>query len=68
MFSHLKTIEIDPFWKPTTEEEVEEFGDLATEPNIARAFIDSIRKRKGLQIEEKIVKNAEKQRTLTKNK
>lgn len=67
-FSHWAEHEDDPFWKPTTEEEIEDFGSLASEPNQARSFIDSVRKRKGLPIEEKIVVHAEKQRTLTKMK
>lgn len=33
-----------------------------------RSAIDRVRKRKGLVVEEKIVKDAEKQRTLNKNK
>jgi len=36
--------------------------------NLARKYIDDTRKRKGLQVGEKIVVHAEKQRTLKKNK
>ena len=43
-------------------------GVFETNNNSARAFIDNIRKRKGLPIEEKIVNFAEKQRTLNKKK
>jgi len=68
MFSHWRTMDTDPFWRPTTEQELEDFGELVSEPNITRKFVDAVRRRKGLQIEEKIVKYAEKQRTLTKNK
>ena len=68
LFSHWSVNEADPFWKPTTAEELEDYGDQVPEPNLARIFIDKIRKRKGLPIEEKIVIHAEKQRTLTKMK
>lgn len=70
-FSHWQTIDQDPFWRPTTEDEKEEFGDTTgtvVEKNLPRNFIDNVRKRKGLQIEEKIVVFAEKQRTLNKKK
>lgn len=56
--------------RPTTEEELEEFGEhcVATERNLPRTVIDQVRKRKGLPIEEKVVMYAEKQRTLNKKK
>eukprot|EP01041_Mallomonas_annulata_P002880 gene2880-5646_t len=68
VFSHWAVHEDDPFWKPTTAEELEDHGDQAGEPNQARLFIDTVRRRKGLPVEEKIVVHAEKQRTLTKMK
>lgn len=68
-FSHWSVNELDPFWKPTTSEEQEEHGtDGSVEHNLARSFIDGVRKRKGLVVEEKMVVSAEKQRTLTRNK
>jgi hypothetical protein len=67
-FSHWSVQEEDPFWRPTTAEELEDHGELAAEPNMARACIDKARKRKGLSVEEKIVVFAEKQRTLNKKK
>jgi len=63
VFSHWVTHTDDPFWKPTTAEELDDFGNQSVEPNQARTFIDNVRKRKGLPIEEKIVVCAEKQRT-----
>eukprot|EP00606_Chrysophyceae_sp_TOSAG23-5_P000081 GSChrysophyteH2.ASY1.ANO1.852.1 assembled CDS len=65
-FSHWYVQKMDPFWRPTSEEELDVYGnDSAFEAiNAARTFIDKTRKRKGLQIEEKVVENAEKQRTL----
>ena len=69
-FSHWSIQGVDPFWKPTSEDELDVYGnDSAFEAiNIARTFIDKTRKRKGLPIEEKIVASAEKQRTLNKKK
>jgi ribosome assembly protein 1 len=68
-FSHWQIMEEDPFWRPTTAEELEDFGDLAgAERNMTRVCIDKVRKRKGLPIEEKVVVSAEKQRTLNKKK
>lgn len=68
VLSHWETLEEDPFYVPETEEELEEQGDTDASPNIAREYMDQIRKRKGLMIEEKIVRAAEKQRTLSRNK
>ena len=68
IFSHWETIDIDPFWVPQTEEEILHYGDKADTENQARTYMNELRKRKGLAIDEKIVEFAEKQRTLTKNK
>jgi ribosome assembly protein 1 len=67
-FSHWRRIDLDPFWKPTTAEELEDLGKSIVEPNLPRVFIDNVRKRKGLVVEEKIVVSAEKQRNLKTNK
>ena len=63
-----KVIDIDPFWVPNTEEEYLLFGEKADTQNRARIYMNDIRRRKGLLVNEKIVEFAEKQRTLTKNK
>ncbi|XP_068131426.1 elongation factor-like GTPase 1 [Hyperolius riggenbachi] len=68
VFSHWEVIPSDPFWVPTTEEEYLHFGEKADSENQARKYMNSVRKRKGLYVEEKIVEHAEKQRTLSKNK
>ena len=68
VFSHWETLGVDPFWVPQTEEEILHFGDKADSENQARKYMNDIRKRKGLAIDEKIVEFAEKQRTLTKSK
>ena len=53
---------------PSTEEELLHFGEKADSDNLARRYMNGVRKRKGLPVEEKIVEYAEKQRTLKKNK
>lgn len=61
-------VQVDPFFVPTTEEELEEFGTEAGGPaNLARRLIDAVRRRKGLPVEEKVVAKATKQRTLKRN-
>ncbi|KAH3901453.1 probable Ribosome assembly protein 1 [Saccharomycodes ludwigii] len=67
VFSGFESIDLDPFWVPTTEEELEKLGEFADKENIARKHMNAIRKRKGLFVDEKVVKNAEKQRTLKKD-
>lgn len=64
-FSHWEAMASDPFWRPRTEEELEEFGeDYLDEHNQARSCIHGVRKRKGLAVDEQVVVSAEKQRTL----
>ncbi|ONH68725.1 Ribosome assembly protein 1 [Cyberlindnera fabianii] len=67
VFAGYEAIDEDPFWVPTTEEELEHQGEWAERENIARKYMNAIRKRKGLFVEEKVVQNAEKQRTLKRN-
>ncbi|AMD19399.1 HBR498Wp [Eremothecium sinecaudum] len=67
VFSGFECIDMDPFWVPTTIDELEELGDTADRENIARRHMNNIRRRKGLFIEEKVVAKAEKQRTLKRN-
>jgi len=46
--SHWEILDIDPNFVPTTEEELEEFGDNVggIAPNVARKYIDNVRRRK----------------------
>lgn len=67
-FSHWQVRDTDPFWRPTSQEELEDHGELASEPNDSKRVIEMVRRRKGLPVEEKIVAFAEKQRTLNKKK
>lgn len=67
-FTHWEIVDVDPFWVPTTEEEYLHFGEKADSENIARLYMNKVRRRKGLPVNEKIVEFGEKQRTLSKNK
>lgn len=70
-FSHWEVIDKDPFWMPSTEEELEELSledSTVSRNNLARKLVDQIRRRKGLKVEEKLVEKAEKQRNLSRKK
>ena len=58
------TLEQDPYYVPTTEEELEDLGEKADRSNVAKGYMDAVRERKGLFVDKKIVEFAEKQRTL----
>ena len=47
---------------------VQHYGEKADYESTAKKYMNLIRKRKGLWIEQKVVEHAEKQRTITKNK
>ncbi|KAI9512466.1 P-loop containing nucleoside triphosphate hydrolase protein [Russula earlei] len=64
VFSGYVMLDEDPFWVPTTEEELEELGEKADRENIAKGYMDVVRGRKGMFVKRKIVETAEKQRTL----
>ncbi|KAG8979878.1 Cytoplasmic GTPase/eEF2-like protein (ribosomal biogenesis), partial [Tulasnella sp. 427] len=63
IFSGYEVLDLDPFWVPTTEEELEDLGEKADRANVARLYMDAVRKRKGMFVDQKIVEFAEKQRT-----
>lgn len=66
IFSGFDILDQDPFWVPSTEEELEDLGEKADRENIAKKYMDGVRRRKGLFVEKKMVESAEKQRTLKK--
>ncbi|XP_062215045.1 uncharacterized protein LOC133915767 [Phragmites australis] len=67
VLSHWEAIPEDPFFIPKTQEEIEEFGDGSSiGPNLAKKLMNSVRRRKGLHVEEKVVEHGSKQRTLAK--
>ncbi|AOW04139.1 P-loop containing nucleoside triphosphate hydrolase protein [Yarrowia lipolytica] len=66
IFAGYETFDMDPFWVPTTEEELEELGETADRENVARRYVDNVRARKGLYVEKKLVDGANRQRNLKK--
>ncbi|KAI9497888.1 P-loop containing nucleoside triphosphate hydrolase protein [Zychaea mexicana] len=66
VFSGFEMLDEDPFWVPTTEEELEDLGEKADKENLAKKYMDTVRKRKGMFVEKKLIEHAEKQRTLKK--
>ncbi|PSN65884.1 P-loop containing nucleoside triphosphate hydrolase protein [Corynespora cassiicola Philippines] len=63
-FAGFEMLDEDPFWVPFTEDELEDLGELADRENVAKRYVDGVRRRKGLFIKEVLVKDAEKQKTL----
>ena len=68
-FSHFQLVTDDPFWKPETDEEIEEYGKDGKElkPNVSKQIIEAVRKRKGIWTENIEQKN-DKRATLSKTK
>jgi len=66
LFHGFRLLDQDPFWVPSTEEELEDYGQVAEKANLALRYLIGVRERKGLFVEKKIVQCAEKQRTLKK--
>ncbi|POS83399.1 P-loop containing nucleoside triphosphate hydrolase protein, partial [Erysiphe pulchra] len=65
IFQGFEILDEDPFWVPFTEDDLEDLGELADKENVAKRYMDSVRKRKGLILSgAKLVKDAEKQKTL----
>jgi ribosome assembly protein 1 len=64
VFKGFETLDQDPFWVPTTTEELEDLGEKADRENIAKKYMDQVRRRKGLLLERKVVLHAEKQKTI----
>lgn len=54
----------DPFWIPYTEDELEEHGSVQDSSSQAFMYMRNLRLSKGMYVEEALVADAEKQRTL----
>lgn len=67
-FYKWQMIDVDPFYVPIDQETIDNFGVNIDAPNLAKNYINKIRLRKGLPIDEKIVKNADKQKNLSKKR
>jgi ribosome assembly protein 1 len=60
--------DVDPFWVPKTEEELEDLGEWGDRENVAKKYVDGVRKRKGLLVKgSRGGRDAEKQKTLKTN-
>ncbi|KAI1101982.1 P-loop containing nucleoside triphosphate hydrolase protein [Jackrogersella minutella] len=58
-------VDEDPFWQPFTEDDLEDLGELADRENVAKRYMDGVRRRKGLLVEGRGQRvAAEKQKTL----
>ncbi|TNY23333.1 translation elongation factor 2 [Rhodotorula diobovata] len=64
VFHGYETLDQDPFWVPTTEEELEDLGEKADKENIAKKYMDAVRRRKGMAVDRKVILHAEKQKTM----
>ncbi|KAG0648767.1 Elongation factor 1 [Hyphodiscus hymeniophilus] len=65
VFQGFEILDEDPYWVPFTEDDLEDLGELADKENVAKRYMDGVRKRKGLMVSgRKLVKDAEKQKTL----
>ncbi|KKK27336.1 ribosome assembly protein [Aspergillus rambellii] len=66
IFAGFESLDEDPFWVPATEEELEDLGELADRENVAKQYMDAVRRRKGLVVQGRKLIDAEKQKTLKK--
>lgn len=65
IFAGFEILDEDPFWVPFTEDDLEDLGELADKENVAKRYMDGVRKKKGLLVEGRTVaRDAEKQKTL----
>lgn len=60
--------DVDPFWVPRSEEELEDLGVHGERENVAKKYVDLVRRRKGLLVRgARGGRDAEKQKTLKTN-
>ena len=65
-FQGFEMLDEDPFWVPFTEDELEDLGDTADRENVAKKYMDHVRRRKGLLVRIAKTTEGEKGRTLKK--
>jgi ribosome assembly protein 1 len=63
LFHGFEVLDQDPFWVPSTEEELEDLGEKADRDNVAKKYMEAVRVRKGMAIEKRLA-DPEKQRNL----
>jgi ribosome assembly protein 1 len=49
-FEGYEILDLDPFWEPHTEEELEDLGEFGDKENVAKVYMDGVRSRKGLLV------------------
>ncbi len=61
--------DVDPRWVPRSEVELEDLGEYGDRENVAKRYVDAVRRRKGLRVmgSRGVGRDAEKQRTLKTN-
>ncbi|KAJ6441566.1 Glucoamylase [Purpureocillium lavendulum] len=65
IFAGFEILDEDPFWVPFTEDDLEDLGELADRENVAKRYMDGVRRKKGLLVEGRhVATDAEKQKTL----
>ncbi|KUI65063.1 Ribosome assembly protein 1 [Cytospora mali] len=65
IFTGFEILDEDPFWVPFTEEQMEDLGEFGDKENVAKRYMDKVRRKKGMLIEGRTVAlSAEKQKTL----
>ncbi|KAI1810968.1 P-loop containing nucleoside triphosphate hydrolase protein [Poronia punctata] len=65
IFAGFEVLDEDPFWVPFTEDDLEDLGELADKENVAKRYMDGVRRKKGLLVEGRGQRvAAEKQKTL----
>lgn len=65
IFAGFEILDQDPFWVPFTEDDLEDLGELADKENVAKRYMDGVRRKKGLLVGGRnVATDAEKQKTL----
>ncbi len=65
IFAGFEVLDEDPFWVPFTEDDLEDLGELADKENVAKRYMDAVRRKKGLLVEGRnVARDANKQSTM----
>ena len=65
IFAGFEILDEDPFWVPFTEDDLEDLGEFGDKENVAKRYMDKVRRRKGLLVEGRnVATDAQKQKTL----
>lgn len=65
LFAGFEILDEDPFWVPFTEDDLEDLGEFGDKENVAKRYMDGVRRKKGLLVEGRnVATDAEKQKTL----